>query len=146
MTIQDIIQVDVRNSCLVTGILGPFDLTEAEERIMKQLTNYTGANQAGLFAIQQSDHIDTRILAAGGSASHTIPAEARFVIFTSAINGVDSTGDFWVKVDGVAAVPIGDIIDGSSSEYKPVVRFIGKSTTIGLKSATGAIVGMAFYK
>lgn len=146
MTIQDIIQIDIRNSYLVAGILGPFDLTEAEERIMKQLTNYTGANQGGLFAIQQSDHINTIVLAAGGSIPAAIPAEARFVIFTSAINGEDSTGDYWVKVDGAAEVPTENIIDGSSSEYKPIIRYIGDSTTIGLASSTGAKIGIAFYK
>jgi hypothetical protein len=92
----------------------------------------------GIFSRAQADYIDARVLAAGVAEVHTIPADARFVIFSG-------TDDFYVMVDGAAAVPAADVVNGSASELNPTILDIENATTIGIISPVICTVTLTFY-
>lgn len=98
-----------------------------------------------IHAIQQSSHIDVRVLAAGVAESHSVPGDAKYVIFSCATSS-GNAASFWADFNGTAAIPTGDITDGSGCEVNPAVRFVGNITTISVISPTDCIVTMAFYK
>ena len=68
----------------------------------------------------------------------TIPTDAKFALFSY-------NADVWVDVGGTAAIPSGDVTDGTGSELNPVLRYLGSATTIGIKSAGAALVSIMFY-
>lgn len=97
------------------------------------------------FALRESTYIDNRVLAAGVAETITIPTDtdsqtkARYVIFSA-------TGNFWIKMDGVAAVPSSDVVDGSGSSLNPTIREIPSGvTTIGIISEADTKVSMQWF-
>ncbi|WP_370193288.1 MULTISPECIES: hypothetical protein [Aurantimonas] len=112
------------------------------------MRNFTGTvphntSRRTEFAPPPSDHVDARVLAASTAERHTIPAGAKYVSFAA-------TGDFYVKFgDGTvtAAVPSGDITDGSGSDLNPGSREIpADATHISLIAAAAVTVVMSFYE
>ncbi|WP_028995843.1 hypothetical protein [Azonexus hydrophilus] len=97
------------------------------------------ANGNPSFAIPFSDHIDVQALDARVAKTVTIPADARFVIFSS-------TGDFYCRVDGEASLPMADVVDGTGSELNPTIRYIIGVATVSLISPVKCIVTMTYYK
>lgn len=95
-------------------------------------------------AIQQSDTIDVRVLAARVAESHTVPAGAKYVIF-SCVDSNGTAASFWADFDGTAAIPSADITDGSGCEVNPAVRYVGNVSTISLIAPAACIVTMSFY-
>jgi hypothetical protein len=102
----------------------------------------------GSFALTEATTIDARVLAANVAESETVPsitvdgvaALANYVVFSA-------NCDFYVRMDGTAAVPSADITDGTASELNPTVRYLGGNVAaIGLKSASSCIVTMQFYR
>lgn len=83
-------------------------------------------------------YVDARVLAASVNEDHTIPANAKYVIFSA-------EADFYAKRGGTAAVPSGDVTDGTASELNPAGYDIEGVATIGLISATAQTITMAFY-
>jgi hypothetical protein len=83
--------------------------------------------------------IDARVLGVATNETHTVPAGASFVYFSS-------TGPFYARPNAVAAVPAGDVTDGTGSEYNPVVWALDGVLTIGLISAAAQTVTLSFYK
>ena len=84
--------------------------------------------------------VDARVLAAGANESHTVPTGARWVIFSS------SCAAFYAKTGGTAAVPAGDVTDGSASELNPAGWLLAAATTaIGLISPTACTITLSWY-
>jgi len=107
---------------------------------MKNFTMKTGANGISSDVISISDTVDTRILGVATAETHTIPAGATMVLFSS-------TGDFWVDFHGAtAAIPAADVTDGSSPELNPVARAVTAGGTFSMISAAAQAVSMSFYK
>lgn len=96
------------------------------------------------FALAPSDVIDARVLAAAMAEVHTIPTGARYVSFAA-------TADFYAKFgvsseSAAAAVPAGDVTNGTASELNPGPRRIPDGMThIGLISEVACKVTLSFY-
>ena len=100
-----------------------------------------GGCEPALPLIEQSDYIDTAVLAAGVKEDFTVPTDAGKVIFAS-------TGDFYCRIGSaaVAAVPTVDITDGSASELNPTARRVVAGETISLIASAICKITMAFYR
>ena len=98
-----------------------------------------GANGELTFARSAPFYIDARDLAAGVNKTHTVPAGADFVLFSA-------DGDFYAKPNGAAAVPSGDITDGTASEICPNHWNLDNVTSIGLIAPAARKVTLSFYK
>lgn len=97
------------------------------------------ANRPHQPTVEWSDHIDVRVLAANTAEQHSVPAGARFVVFSA-------TGDFYAKPDGGAiAVPSADVADGSAPELNPLSRSVESVTNISLIAPAACTVTLAFY-
>ncbi|MGB3988659.1 MAG: hypothetical protein WBK67_03160 [Minisyncoccales bacterium] len=92
-----------------------------------------------LAAIPVCGYVDARVLGASSAESHTVPAGATKVVFSS-------TGDFYANFTTTAAVPSGDVTDGSASVLNPLARNIYGVTAISLISPAACVVTMEFYK
>lgn len=91
-------------------------------------------------ALRAPDYVDARVLAANTNETVTVPTGAAFVVFSANV-------DFYASYDGDdAAVPSGDVTDGSSNEMNPTVRYIAGITEIDIIAAEAGIVTMAFFK
>jgi len=84
-----------------------------------------------------SDSINALALAANTAETLSIPAGARFAVFSGTV-------DFYVKTGGTATVP-GDTTDGSAAELNPTMRDITGASLISIISAATCIVTVAFY-
>lgn len=58
---------------------------------------------------------------------------------------MSSPSDFYARVNGAAALPITDIVDGLGSELNPTIRSLDGVTTLSLISAYGGPVTLTFY-
>ncbi len=97
-------------------------------------------NKAGdqTFAITQG-YVNNYVLTPDANKAVTVPTGARYAVFAA-------TADIWVTIGGVAAIPAGDVTDGTGSEFNPVVRWTEGQTTIGVISASAAKVSITFYE
>ena len=84
-------------------------------------------------------HINNYVLTADVNKAVSVPAGARYAIFAA-------DEDIWVKIGGAAAIPSGDITDGTGSELNPGVRWVEGETTIGVISAYAAKVSLMFFQ
>lgn len=82
-----------------------------------------------------------RSLAASTAESITVPAGAKYVVFSA-------TADFYANYSTTATVPL-DTTDGSASELNPTGRIVGglipAISTISVISADACIVTASFY-
>lgn len=113
---------------------------------------YGAANSVGNFVIPPDiparyasnirpapSYIDARVLAANTVESHTMPANARFVLFSSTCN-------FYVNPNGTAAVPAADVTDGTGSELNPAAYYwTTPPTSLSMIAPTACVVTMAIY-
>ena len=84
-----------------------------------------------------SDTVNALALSASSAESMTVPAGAKFVIFSK-------TADFYAKPNATAAVGV-DTTDGSASELNPASWMLDGVSTIGVISAATCIISFAFY-
>lgn len=84
-------------------------------------------------------YIDAKVLAASTAETITVPAGAKYVIFSA-------EADFWANPNDTAAVPSGDVSDGSASELNPVGYDVEGVSTISIISETAQNVSVTFYK
>jgi hypothetical protein len=84
-------------------------------------------------------YVAARVLAANVAEDHTVPTGAKYVVFSA------SCAAFYVKRGGTAAVPAGDVTDGTASELNPAGYYIVGVTTLGLIAPATCVVTMAFY-
>jgi hypothetical protein len=90
-------------------------------------------------ALRAPDYIDARVLASNIAESHSLPAGAKFVVFSA-------TDDFWANYAATAAIPAADITDGTASEFNPITRYVGSGVSaISLIAPRACIVTMAFF-
>ena len=90
-------------------------------------------------ALTFSDYNDVRVLAASIAESHTVPANAKTVIFKA-------TGDFYVNAFGTAAIAAADVINGTGSELNPQRRSLAGVTAISIIAPAITTVTMSFYE
>ena len=90
------------------------------------------------YAIKQGT-VNNYVLVANTNKAVTVPSDALYAVFAS-------TADIWVRVGNVAAVPSGDVTDGTGSELNPIVRRVEPGATIGVISEYAAKVSIVFYK
>lgn len=105
---------------------------------MRALESVLDKNNIGMVGIVFSDQVDARVLAAGVAEVHTVPTGARYVLFSS-------TEDFYVKVNGTAAVPSDDVTAGTASILNPGLRSLDRVITLGLISPVACVITMEFY-
>lgn len=93
--------------------------------------------------------IDNLVLAANTAKTYSLttlrsnaglPAgQPLFLIFAA-------DGSFWTDYNGTAAIPSGDVTDGSGSEFGPNQRYFDKSvTSISLISAAGCNLSIQVF-
>jgi len=97
--------------------------------------NYSGDQT---FAISRG-YVNNYVLVADTNKAVTVPTGARYAVFAA-------NADIWVNVGGTAAIPSGDVTNGTGSEFNPVVRWIEGESTIGVISAGAAKVSITFYQ
>jgi hypothetical protein len=73
---------------------------------MKTFLIQGDANGASSFAIPFSDYVDVRVLLPKVAETVTVPAGARFVVFSSA-------EDFYCRANATASIPTDDVTNGS---------------------------------
>lgn len=95
------------------------------------------------FGYRISNHIDIRSLAANVAEGHTIPSGAKHCLIRSEV-------DIWVDPASTAAVPSGDVTDGSAAYYIPADVLepieVDDVTTLSIISEYAGLVMLAFYK
>ncbi len=106
---------------------------------MNTLTLRPGADAEETFARSKPDYVDARVLAAGTEQTHTKPSGANFCLFSC-------DGDFYARPDATAAVPGGNVTDGSAAELNPTVWDVHNVTAIHLIAPADQVVTMTFYK
>ena len=106
---------------------------------MKTLTQTMASDNEPVDAIGFTDQVDARVLGIATAEAHVVPAGATTVIFSA-------TADFYVNAFGTAAVPAGDVTNGSASELNPERRSLVGITSLSLISPAATIVTMSFYK
>jgi len=91
-------------------------------------------------ALRAPDYVDVRVLSAGVNQAHTVPENARYVIFSA-------TADFFVSYEGAeAVVPVAAVTDGTGNELNPSIRYLKNMAELNLISPVACTVTMAFYK
>lgn len=112
------------------------------------------------FALRPPTWCDAVVLAANTEKEYAIPADTNYIVFSA-------DGDFYVDYQGsasiastpyetnvTAAIPAGDITDGTSPELNPTVRFVGGVDDSGnrliedlsLIAGAATVVTIACYK
>jgi hypothetical protein len=87
-------------------------------------------------------YVDSYILAAGVARRAAIPAGYRFVDFQTDLDFYAKPGDVTVN----AVVAVGDVTDGTASEFNPKWRSVGGGFThISIISASAGIVTLAWH-
>ncbi len=104
---------------------------------MQPLVIESGANGHSTFSLPVSDYVENKNLAGGAAESITVPAGAKFAVFSA-------TADFYVNYSATAA-EIADTSDGSGDEINPAIRNISGVTTISIYSTDANKVSVAFY-
>lgn len=105
---------------------------------MRSLTTVPDAMGEPTDVLVPSDTVYAVILGANTPKIVPVPVGARHVLFSG-------TGNFWAKLGGSAALPTGDILDGSAPELNPAARELMGSGSIGLVSPGPCTVSLAFY-
>ncbi len=99
--------------------LGVFSSAHAIE----QLQFYRSVAGDQTYAIKQGN-VNNYVLVASTNKAVTVPTGASYAIFSA-------NADIWVRVGGVAAVPSGDVTDGTGSELNPIIRRVESGGTLG---------------
>ena len=87
-------------------------------------------------------YVDSYVLAAGVARRATIPAGYRFVDFQTDLDFYAKPGDNTVT----AVVAVGDVTDGTASEFNPKWRSVGGGFThISIISASNGVVTLAWH-
>lgn len=89
-------------------------------------------------ALATSDSSQVIVLAANQAKLVTVPSGAGTVLFSA-------TGDFWARFGAAAAVPTGDIVDGTAPELNPAGRDVRGITSIGIAAPAACVVNLVFF-
>lgn len=85
-----------------------------------------------------SSNVYDYVLAAGVAETITTPANAKFAVF-------NYTRDIWVRYGGTAAVPSGDVTDGTGSMFNPAGFAVDGVASLSVISGFDATVSVAWY-
>lgn len=102
--------------------------------------DFVGKHSA--FCINQSGLINSYILGINVARSAVVPALATKVFFSASPVG----SEFYVNQKAAATVSVGDVIDGSASEFCPEGRKCTPGDTISIISPAACVVTLSFYK
>jgi hypothetical protein len=106
---------------------------------MKPLLIRRDGNNTNTFGRPAPDYVKNLVLEAATNKAVTIPAGAKFAVFSS-------DGNFYARPDAAAAVPGADVTDGTGSEINPTIWEVENLTSINLAGSAGRVVSIAFYK
>lgn len=106
---------------------------------MGQLSRFRFAPLAGDngTVIEQAGYINSYKLLAGVPRLIVPPVGAAVAVFSP-------SAPFWARMDGAAAVPTADVVDGSGSEYTPGARTVTGS--FGVVAATDCILNVSYFR
>jgi len=108
-------------------------------QILNAMIYRAGANADLVFARSKPTWINLACLAAGVEKTVTVPTGANFCIFSG-------DADFYVRPDATAALPAGDVTDGTGSELNPAQWDVHDVQALHLIAADDANVTMASYR
>lgn len=87
--------------------------------------------------------VDAVVLGAGTEESYTVPSAANFAIITA-------DGAFYARVGATAAIPVGEVTDGTASQYFGAgvqIRVEGGSVIHFIRAgSTQVIITIGLYK
>lgn len=93
-------------------------------------------------ALPISDYINAHVYAAATNEDETVPAGAHFAILTGTVA-------FYVKRGGTAAVPAGDVSNGSGSQLCVVGTQLSIAVTpgdvLGIIAVSAGVVTVAYF-
>ena len=84
-------------------------------------------------------YVDARVLGAGVAETVTVPSDADFVIISS------DQPSYYIRKGGAAAVPAGDVTDGTAAAHNVAFREVERGTTFSVISPTAGIVTFEWY-
>ena len=91
------------------------------------------------FALPQSDYVESVVLSAGTAQSVSVPAGAKFVMFSS-------SADFWMKEGSTVAVRGATTTNGSGGELNPYIRKLNSDVRqVSVVAADTCHISIAFY-
>lgn len=90
------------------------------------------------FALPPSDFCNSHSLSAGVAESAPVPNTAQYALFAA-------TGDFYVGYGTTVAIPA-DILDGSSPELNPTMRYIAGFPYLSLIAPADCKVTVSYFK
>jgi hypothetical protein len=91
-------------------------------------------------SIPISNTVNVMDFTAAGVKTQNVPSGANLVLIRPA-----SGQDVFVKLGAAAAVPTGDITDGSGSAQDPTIIELMGAATISVATAAAGIVTLSFY-
>lgn len=95
------------------------------------------------FALGAPEYTNARVLAANTAESVTIPDGCNLVNFSG-------NADFYVRYNGTATVPSGDVTDGTAAELNPALRRIatgdGSASFSIIAPVANTTVTMSFFR
>lgn len=103
---------------------------------MKELSIQSN-NGHNTYAIKGADYVDV-YYGDAIATTFTVPSKAKFVLFSA-------TDNFYVNWNGTAAIPSGDITNGSGSELNPIIRAVKPGDTFSVIAAADIVVTLSFY-
>lgn len=83
-------------------------------------------------------YVDAKSLAASTAETVTVPANAKFVVFSG-------NAPYYVNPHGATAAVPGDVSNGSASELNPAGYELRGMATFSVISPSACILTMAFY-
>lgn len=89
-------------------------------------------------AVSFASYVDALVLTAGVAQTVTVPAWARFVLFSR-------ENPIYVRRNATATVPSVSVLDGTASEMDPDFRAVSGGDTLSIVSAYVGKVTLAFY-
>lgn len=99
--------------------------------------------------ITQSDTINAMVFTGAGVKTQNVPTwtDSQGITRHASLVLITVTGgvDIFVKIGGTAAVPSGDVTDGSSSEANALGRWLNGATTISVAVGSACIVTLSYY-
>lgn len=101
------------------------------------------------FALGAPTYIHNYVLAAGTAQTVTIPTfnDANSVAHPAPYALFSANGDFYARYDGgTAAVPSGNVTDGTGSELNPDVRYVARLSSFSLIAPVQTLLSIAWYK
>lgn len=105
---------------------------------MNRLMQLLDGQSNPTFGLNFSGYNDAIVLAAGVAQTYTIPSGAKSLLFSA-------TESFYVAESGTASVPASNVVNGSAPVLNPVLRGVGKLTSISIIAPVACIVTIAAY-